>query len=84
MAANVGPKAMYRSGKYGDGLITDPESWKRHKAEFEKARKQNKLSYGAGIPETLPWVSSCSVAAVQSRYSQRAVQTDFRPLIRGI
>jgi TAT-translocated FGD2 family F420-dependent dehydrogenase len=39
MAANVGPKAMYRSGHYGDGLITDPESWKRHKAEFEKGAK---------------------------------------------
>lgn len=26
MAANVGPKAMYRSGQYGDGLITDPET----------------------------------------------------------
>lgn len=39
MAANVGPKAMYRSGRYGDGLITDPESWKHHKAEFEKGAK---------------------------------------------
>ncbi len=39
MAANVGPKAMYRSGQFGDGLITDPESWKRHQAEFEKGAK---------------------------------------------
>ncbi|MGA2410809.1 MAG: LLM class flavin-dependent oxidoreductase, partial [Candidatus Binataceae bacterium] len=39
MAANVGPKAMYRSGQYGDGLITDPESWKQHKAEFQKGAK---------------------------------------------
>ncbi len=39
MAANVGPKAMYRSGRYGDGLVTDPGSWKRHKAEFEKGAK---------------------------------------------
>jgi TAT-translocated FGD2 family F420-dependent dehydrogenase len=39
MAANVGPKAMYRSGKYGDGLVTDPDSWKKHKAEFEKGAK---------------------------------------------
>jgi F420-dependent hydroxymycolic acid dehydrogenase len=39
MAANVGPKAMYRSGKYGDGLVTDPDSWKNHKAEFEKGAK---------------------------------------------
>jgi F420-dependent hydroxymycolic acid dehydrogenase len=39
MAANVGPKAMYRSGQYGDGLITDPESWKQHKAEFERGAR---------------------------------------------
>jgi F420-dependent hydroxymycolic acid dehydrogenase len=39
MAANVGPKAMYRSGQYGDGLITDPDSWKQHKTEFEKGAK---------------------------------------------
>jgi TAT-translocated FGD2 family F420-dependent dehydrogenase len=39
MAANVGPKAMFRSGRYGDGLVTDPESWKKHKAEFEKGAK---------------------------------------------
>lgn len=41
MAANVGPKAMYRSGQFGDGLVTDPESWKTHKAEFEKGAKDS-------------------------------------------
>ncbi len=35
MAANVGPKAMRRAGQHGDGLITDPDSWKKHKGEFE-------------------------------------------------
>ncbi|MHB8381495.1 MAG: TIGR03557 family F420-dependent LLM class oxidoreductase [Candidatus Binataceae bacterium] len=49
MAANAGPKAMYRSGKYGDGLITDPESWKKHKAEFQKGAKA-----GGKDPETMP------------------------------
>jgi F420-dependent hydroxymycolic acid dehydrogenase len=39
MAANVGPRAMYRSGRYGDGLITDPDSWRKHKAEFDKGAK---------------------------------------------
>ena len=34
MAAN-GPKAMRRAGQYGDGLITDPKTWKEHKSEFE-------------------------------------------------
>lgn len=34
MAAN-GPKAMRRAGQYGDGLVTDPKTWKQHKTEFE-------------------------------------------------
>jgi len=34
MAGN-GPKAMRRCGQYADGLITDPKTWKEHKAEFE-------------------------------------------------
>lgn len=34
MAAN-GPKAMRRAGQHGDGLITDPKTWKEHKGEFE-------------------------------------------------
>jgi TAT-translocated FGD2 family F420-dependent dehydrogenase len=39
MAANVGPKAMRRAGQYGDGLITDPDSWKKHKSEFDAGAK---------------------------------------------
>jgi TAT-translocated FGD2 family F420-dependent dehydrogenase len=38
MAAN-GPKAMNRAGRYGDGLITDPKTWKHHKGEFESGAK---------------------------------------------
>jgi F420-dependent hydroxymycolic acid dehydrogenase len=38
MAAN-GPRAMRRAGQYGDGLITDPKTWKQHKAEFEAGAK---------------------------------------------
>ncbi len=38
MAAN-GPKAMRRAGQYGDGLITDPNTWKQHKAEWEAGAK---------------------------------------------
>jgi F420-dependent hydroxymycolic acid dehydrogenase len=34
MAANS-PKAMRRAGQYADGLVTDPKTWKEHKAEFE-------------------------------------------------
>ena len=35
MAAN-GPKAMKRAGQYADGLVTDPKTWKQHKAQFEE------------------------------------------------
>jgi TAT-translocated FGD2 family F420-dependent dehydrogenase len=39
MAAN-GPKAMRRAGHYADGLVTDPKTWKQHKAEFEGGAKE--------------------------------------------
>lgn len=38
MAAN-GPKAMRRAGQYGDGVISDPKTWKQYKAEFEGGAK---------------------------------------------
>lgn len=34
LAAN-GPKAMKLAGKHGDGLITDPQTWKQYKGEWE-------------------------------------------------
>jgi F420-dependent hydroxymycolic acid dehydrogenase len=39
MAAN-GPKAMLRCGRYADGLITDPKTWKQHKSEFETGARE--------------------------------------------
>jgi TAT-translocated FGD2 family F420-dependent dehydrogenase len=39
MAAN-GPKAMRRAGRYADGLVTDPKTWKQHKAEYESGVKE--------------------------------------------
>lgn len=39
MAGN-GPKSMRRCGRYGDGLITDPKTWKQHKAEFEAGARE--------------------------------------------
>lgn len=35
-AAN-GRKSMRLAGQYGDGLVTDPMSWKQHKAEWQDA-----------------------------------------------
>jgi F420-dependent hydroxymycolic acid dehydrogenase len=45
MAAN-GPKAMKRAGQYADGLITDPKTWKQHKAEFEEGLRAAGKSLG--------------------------------------
>lgn len=39
MAAN-GPKAMHLAGRHGDGLITDPKTWKEHKDKFENGVKE--------------------------------------------
>ena len=38
MAAN-GPKARARAGRYGDGLVTDPKTWKQNRSEFEKGAR---------------------------------------------
>lgn len=35
MAAN-GPQAMRLAGEHGDGLITDPQTWKNHRDKFEE------------------------------------------------
>jgi F420-dependent hydroxymycolic acid dehydrogenase len=39
MAGN-GPKAMRRVGLHADGLITDPETWKEHREEFESGARE--------------------------------------------
>jgi F420-dependent hydroxymycolic acid dehydrogenase len=38
LAAN-GPKAMRLAGEHGDGLITDPQTWKQHKGEWESGAR---------------------------------------------
>ncbi len=38
LAAN-GPKAMKLAGKHGDGLITDPQTWKQHKEEWQSGAR---------------------------------------------
>ena len=38
-AAN-GPKAMRLAGQHGDGLITDPKTWKEHRSEWENAARE--------------------------------------------
>jgi F420-dependent hydroxymycolic acid dehydrogenase len=38
LAAN-GPKAMKLAGEHGDGLVTDPQTWKQHKGEWESGAR---------------------------------------------
>lgn len=38
LAAN-GPKAMKLAGQHGDGLVTDPQTWKLHKEEWESGAR---------------------------------------------
>ena len=40
MTAANGPKAMQYAGTYGDGLITDPKTWKQHKSLWQNAARQ--------------------------------------------
>jgi TAT-translocated FGD2 family F420-dependent dehydrogenase len=38
LAAN-GPKAMKLAGEHGDGLITDPQTWMQHQAEWQSGAR---------------------------------------------
>jgi TAT-translocated FGD2 family F420-dependent dehydrogenase len=74
LAAN-GPKAMKLSGEHGDGLITDPMTWKQHKKEWENgARSAGK------DPGTMPVaVESFVVVGDQNEAQYAAKQWNFIP-----
>src|SRR6201999_2121781 len=38
-AAN-GRKSMRLAGQYGDGLVTDPETWKQYKSEWQAGARE--------------------------------------------
>src|SRR5207248_6619166 len=40
LAAANGKKSMRLAGTHGDGLITDPSTWKQHKAEWEAGAQE--------------------------------------------
>jgi TAT-translocated FGD2 family F420-dependent dehydrogenase len=46
LAAN-GPKAMKLAGEHGDGLITDPQTWKQYKGEWERGARSAGKDPGA-------------------------------------
>jgi TAT-translocated FGD2 family F420-dependent dehydrogenase len=74
LAAN-GPKAMKLSGEHGDGLITDPQTWKQHKSEWESgARSAGK------DPKTMPvFVESFVVVGDEGDAQAPAKQWNFIP-----
>ena len=74
LAAN-GPKAMKLAGEHGDGLITDPQTWKQHKGEWENgARSAGK------DPGTMPvLVESFVVVGGESEAQAAAKLWNFIP-----
>ena len=66
---------MKLSGEYGDGLITDPTTWKQHKEEWKSgARSVDK------DPETMPIaVEAFVVVGDQSDAQYAAKQWNFIP-----
>jgi TAT-translocated FGD2 family F420-dependent dehydrogenase len=81
MAAN-GPKAMHRAGQYGDGLVTDPETWKQHKDEFLSGAKAAGKNIGQMpvLVETFVTVGDQKDAAAAAelwRFLPKAFKTYF-------
>jgi TAT-translocated FGD2 family F420-dependent dehydrogenase len=74
LAAN-GPKAMKLAGEHGDGLITDPQTWKQHKGEWQAgARSAGK------DPGTMPvLVEAFVVVGDQSEAQAPAKLWNFIP-----
>jgi F420-dependent hydroxymycolic acid dehydrogenase len=68
LAAN-GPKAMKLAGAHGDGLITDPQTWKQHKAEWESGAR----SAGKN-PSSMPVLVEAFVVVGDSSDAQAAAK----------
>lgn len=74
LAAN-GPKAMKLAGEHGDGLITDPQTWKQHKGEWESGVRS-----AGKDPGTMPvLVESFVVVGGQSEALAAAKLWNFIP-----
>ena len=68
LAAN-GPKAMKLAGEHGDGLITDPDTWKESKGEWESAAR------AAGKnPAEMPVLIEAFVVVGDQKDAQTAAQ----------
>lgn len=68
LAAN-GPKAMKLAGQHGDGLVTDPQTWKQHRSEWESGAR------AAGRdPRQMPVIVETFVVVGDERAAQEAAK----------
>lgn len=67
LAAANGPKAMRLAGLHGDGLITDPKTWKQHKCEWEKGVRESKRN-----PAELPVLVEQFVVVGDEREAEKS------------
>jgi F420-dependent hydroxymycolic acid dehydrogenase len=74
LAAN-GPKAMKLAGEHGDGLITDPQTWKQYKGEWESGAR----SAGKNPGEMPVLVEAFVVVGDQSEAQTAARLWNFIP-----
>ena len=75
MTAANGPKAMQLAGKYGDGLITDPKTWKKHKQLWQEAAR-----VAGKDPASMPvMIESFVVVGNQAEANQAAEYWRFLP-----
>jgi F420-dependent hydroxymycolic acid dehydrogenase len=66
LAAN-GPKAMRLAGEHGDGLITDPQTWKQYKADWQAAARS-----AGKDPAAMPVLVEAFVVVGDAREAQAA------------
>jgi coenzyme F420-dependent glucose-6-phosphate dehydrogenase len=66
---------MYRCGKYADGLITDPKTWKEHKTEFEKGTRDA----GKNVSQLPVFIEQYVVVGGETEKAEAAEMWRFGP-----
>ena len=79
MTAANGKKSMRLAGQHGDGLVTDPRTWKRHKAEWKAGARD-----AGKDPAQMPVLVEQFVAVGEQSQAQQAAELwRFIPKHRG-
>jgi TAT-translocated FGD2 family F420-dependent dehydrogenase len=77
LVAGNGQKSIQLAGKYGDGLITDPRTWKNYKGEWQEAARE-----AGKNPDEMPvLVEHWIVAGDQNEAKQQAELWRFLPKV---